>query len=389
MATLNTFPLDGPGYGSALVRKMFTGTMANGYVAGYLNQLRVVASSPAAMTVEVDTGMAIVNGALLEVADGGGTQVLAVPANETGSTRLDRVVLTLDTANNTFAVNYRTGTATVYALVRTSTVYEISLAQISVANGAVSIVAANITDERHVASLCGVARGRGLSAPYDPSLRGLLAPGGTWGQRANSTGGGVDQPAPGANKWWLITEVTGLTAASSFLAWGAGAGVNVVQFEAAGTYAFPSPLVVPAGQVTRLGPNTYYNYYEITADASRTPVGFSITNIATRAVPAGTRLVITHVYDAASTTQDRIARTTGTTGAFFYQGIPMLAITSGGAVAAPEYGCGVVRLMPGVAGAGYAPNIVRLEEPFIVEPGVTISTPTGNALWCFGYEEAV
>lgn len=91
-------------------------------------------------------------------------ETLAIAANASGNPRIDRIVLRLDPSSNEATLAVLTGTPgtvpTAPSLTQTDTgVYELTLAQVAVANGAASISALNVTDERTFTSV-----------PYTPAL---------------------------------------------------------------------------------------------------------------------------------------------------------------------------------------------------------------------------
>lgn len=98
------------------------------------------------MQVSVRVGRALVRGVYYENT---ATKTLAIASNSTGSTRLDRVVLKLDPISNTVTAVVKTGSTSAPALTQDDLgVWEMPLARVSVANGAVSIAPGNVTDER-------------------------------------------------------------------------------------------------------------------------------------------------------------------------------------------------------------------------------------------------
>ncbi len=305
MPVETTFPFDNVSYGSSALRKMFQTQRSTGYVAGYLESLEVVASSPAAMTVEIKTGAGVIKGALYELAEGGGNKVLSVPANSTGSTRLDRVVLTLDTAAGTLTANYRTGTATVYALVRTATTYEISLAQVSVANGAVSIVTANITSERNDSTVAGAARMLGTSIPIEimRPIQPFVGTANAHGWKSAAITAGVYSTAftVPTGKMWLIHELMTPTLGTAvMLAWGAAAYANRIGL-AQSLLQFSPAIVVPAGTNLYLysasAITARFRYTEIDAvNDGRTYQFVSMVTTGTYTPTAGKRFVITSIH---------------------------------------------------------------------------------------------
>lgn len=79
-------------------------------------------------------------------------KTISVAANSTGATRLDRVVLRADRTANTVAAVVLTGTTSLPNISQTDSTWDVTLAKISVANGAATITAANVTDDRQVST---------------------------------------------------------------------------------------------------------------------------------------------------------------------------------------------------------------------------------------------
>lgn len=79
-------------------------------------------------------------------------KTISIAANATGSPRWDRVVMRADRTANTVTTVVIAGTApsTLPALVRTSTTWDVDLGKVVVANGAVTITAADVTDIREI-----------------------------------------------------------------------------------------------------------------------------------------------------------------------------------------------------------------------------------------------
>jgi len=132
--------------------------MRDGVVHNDGDELAVSPTVPAAMSVDVGTGMALVQGRYY-INDAALT--LAVEAADPSYPRIDRVVVRADLVVRTVHAVVKKGTAAASpvppTLTRTAEIWELSLAQVRVEAGATSIVAAKITDERGNASLCGVA----------------------------------------------------------------------------------------------------------------------------------------------------------------------------------------------------------------------------------------
>jgi hypothetical protein len=178
MATIRTFPISNTGYTADHIADLFDMMTQTGIISGYDSEMKVQPAATPNMTVEVLPGGAIIRGRGYHHEAGSGNVSHSVPANSSGSTRKDRVVLRLDTTQtgvNVLRTVYVTGTSSPPSPTRTSTVYDSSLAQISVANGATSIVAANITDERFDPTVGGYAVTRGLAPVANPQYPFSLA----------------------------------------------------------------------------------------------------------------------------------------------------------------------------------------------------------------------
>ncbi len=159
MTVKSGFFSDGSSYNQADFNAFLLDSIGSGYVLGYENELEVTPNTPANMGVIVRTGRCYVQGYYGWVIS---NEALTVPAADATYPRIDRVVARLSVSVNqsvTFAVLTGTPAASpsAPALTRTSETYEISLARIAVGAGVTSIVAANITDERPDATVCGVA----------------------------------------------------------------------------------------------------------------------------------------------------------------------------------------------------------------------------------------
>ena len=146
-------------YSAALLSRILSKHIRDGIVHGDGGELAVSASDPPAMTVKVATGTAMVQGRFCE---NDAALTLSVPAAHATYPRIDRVVVRLNASpGRTIDILVKKGTPAPSpvppGLTRTPETWELSLAQISVAAGATMVQAANITDERGNASLCGVA----------------------------------------------------------------------------------------------------------------------------------------------------------------------------------------------------------------------------------------
>ncbi len=228
-------------YTSEAFARLFRAMMRDGIVHNDGDELAVSPSVPAAMSVDVGTGMALVQGRYyINDAD----LTLTVEAADPSYPRIDRVVVRADLVGRTVHVVVKKGTAAASpvapALTRTAETWELSLAQVRVEAGATSIVAAKITDERGNVSLCGVA------APvYVPSsqlevvgavdmqgkaLTGLPAPSGSTdaarkgyvdAEIAAKIGGfGISQIAIDADKDWNNKKLTNVNSVDAVTLYG-------------------------------------------------------------------------------------------------------------------------------------------------------------------------
>jgi hypothetical protein len=160
MSVRTGFFSDGTEYFQPDFAAFLKDSLSDGYVMDFESELEVIASTPAAMTVEIQEGRCWIQGYFGWVQDA--NEVLTVAANASGNPRIDRIVARLSVTTDrkiSFEVLQGTPGAVPVApsLTRTDETYEISLAQIAVIDGATSVVAGNITDERGDTSVCGIA----------------------------------------------------------------------------------------------------------------------------------------------------------------------------------------------------------------------------------------
>ncbi|WP_062397815.1 hypothetical protein [Methanogenium cariaci] len=145
-------------YSAALLCSIFAKFLRDGIVhGGEGNELAVAVTDPPAMTVQVGTGSAMVQGRFV-VNDAALT--LTVPDADATNPRIDRVVIRLNaTPGRSVDIVVKQGTAApapaAPTLTQTVETWELSLGQIAVAAGATSVLTANITDERASMTLCG------------------------------------------------------------------------------------------------------------------------------------------------------------------------------------------------------------------------------------------
>ena len=130
-------------------RKMAKHWRGTGVLDNEDNELAVTQSTPAAMSVQVDTGKAWIQGHYMG-SDAAVTKALS--PGDPSNPRIDRIVVQADFVNNTIDIVVLEGTPgaspSAPTLTQDASTWEISLAQVDVATGATSVVDADITDER-------------------------------------------------------------------------------------------------------------------------------------------------------------------------------------------------------------------------------------------------
>lgn len=146
-------------YGQEELSRYYANMFENG-VSATANDMTMKVSRYTSNTIRVATGFAIVNGYYLYQ-----DVVKSITVNKDASyDRIDRVVVRLDVTNMNVIIELKQGTASskpvAPGLTRTSSIYELSLAQIYVSNAS---GVATVTDERYDANLCGTIRPKNLS----------------------------------------------------------------------------------------------------------------------------------------------------------------------------------------------------------------------------------
>lgn len=132
--------------------------LSDGVIDGAENELETFGDS-SGLQVKVKSGRHWQRGHWAKLT---AQQTLAIGANSSGSPRIDRVVARVDTVNNRVELDVIQGTPagspTAPVVATGPSLYEQSLAQVAVANGAATIAAANVTDERVFAGPGGSIR---------------------------------------------------------------------------------------------------------------------------------------------------------------------------------------------------------------------------------------
>ncbi len=177
MVALDSFyPMTGVTTQLAQWQKFSPSYFADGVIQSTLSTFTTTQSTPAAMSVAVQSGRCFIQGVFGE---NGTTKTLTIAAADPTNPRIDRVVLRCDTVAQDLELLVITGTPAVSpsapAIVRSATQTDYSLYQVLVGTTVTSIVTANCTDERTWASPRGIPHAtRILTAastiqPYGPS----------------------------------------------------------------------------------------------------------------------------------------------------------------------------------------------------------------------------
>ena len=134
-------------YNASVWQSYFGDLFENGVLPGVLSQLEVVESSPQGKTFDLKTGSIIINGIMFQ---NDTEQTFTLEDNTSGSVRIDRVIARADYDNRLveFTILKGTAGAGAPALTQTSTVHELSLASVTLANNYSSVTDSGISDER-------------------------------------------------------------------------------------------------------------------------------------------------------------------------------------------------------------------------------------------------
>lgn len=124
--------------------------------------LNVLATTPVAMSVKVSPGTGWIKGHYLTVPDNM-DEVIAVPVANPTLPRIDSIIMALDNTDRMMKLYVRSGTAAAspkaVTLQRDADVWELELAQITVAAGAGNITQQAIKDMRTDPNRCGIVTG--------------------------------------------------------------------------------------------------------------------------------------------------------------------------------------------------------------------------------------
>ena len=118
-------------------------------IPDYANNLAITESSPAAMSVDVDSGAMLVRGRIYENT---ASNTLTIDDNDSIYARIDRVVVQVDFSAQTIRLAIHEGTPALTpalpTLTQTTSLYEVPLAYVWVASGAATITDEEIHEER-------------------------------------------------------------------------------------------------------------------------------------------------------------------------------------------------------------------------------------------------
>jgi len=145
-------------YSASEWRDYFGKLIKNGVIQNDGNVVAVVQQVSANKTVSVGTGSIFINGVMF-INDSAKT--LSITDNTSGNPRKDRIVARLNYTDRKIEFGVLIGTPggspVAPTLTRNTTVYELGIADITLANGFSTIVTANILDTRSDVDLCGAS----------------------------------------------------------------------------------------------------------------------------------------------------------------------------------------------------------------------------------------
>jgi len=145
-------------YSASEWRDYFGKLIKNGVIQNDGNVVTVIQQAVANKTVSVGTGSIFINGVMF-INDSAKT--LTITDNASGNPRKDRIVARLNYTDRKIEFGVLVGTPAgspvAPTLTRNTTVYELGIADITLANGFSTIVTANILDTRSDVALCGAS----------------------------------------------------------------------------------------------------------------------------------------------------------------------------------------------------------------------------------------
>ena len=168
-------------YSAAVFAHYFSLLIKNGVFPDPSTGMQVKASSNPDMHVSVQPGSGWINGYYITVLDDS-PEVLTVPTANPSLSRIDSVIMGLNYVEREIQLYIKSGAVSAspsaVSLQRDNDLYEMELAQITIAAGMASISQANITDMRQNTSRCGIVKGTidqidttDLFAQYDDAFQ--------------------------------------------------------------------------------------------------------------------------------------------------------------------------------------------------------------------------
>ena len=168
-------------YSAKTFAHYFSLLVKNGVFPDPSTGLQVRASSNPDMKVSVNPGSGWINGYYITVPDNS-PEVLTVPTANPSLSRIDSVIMGLNYVEREIQLYIKSGAVSsspsAVSLQRDNDLYEMELAQITVAAGVASISQANITDTRTNTPRCGIVKGTidqidttDLFAQYDDAFQ--------------------------------------------------------------------------------------------------------------------------------------------------------------------------------------------------------------------------
>lgn len=260
-------------------RSLMAVLMADGPLYGLLNQFSVYGDSTGRQT-KVRTGHCWIRGH-----QGASTseKTLAHSTNGSGNPRIDRVVLRNDFVNNRIELDVLTGTPAASpsapSLTQSSSVWEISLAKVAIANGYSTIAAGDVTDERVLRTVPGTRIGATLRREATQAISGATVTAISWDTEDQDTDAfatGSTFTVPGGlgglymgygflqwtalgtdlqEAWWSINDSTNRPSGTSLAqtAMGGGYALHIVDtFGNDAGCTLPFTAALNAGDVVRL-----------------------------------------------------------------------------------------------------------------------------------------
>lgn len=149
-------------YSAAVFAHYFSLLVKNGVFPDPSTGMQVKASASPDMHISVQPGSGWVNGYYITVPENG-PELLTVPTANPSLSRIDSVIMGLNYVEREIQLYIKSGAVSAspsaVSLQRDNDLYEMELAQITVAAGVASIYQANITDMRQNTSRCGIVKG--------------------------------------------------------------------------------------------------------------------------------------------------------------------------------------------------------------------------------------